>query len=126
MAVAEGAGDYTVALDPGHGGSMHGAPGPKGLLEKDLTLDIARRIERRLRERGKVKVVLCREGDLLVPVRARVRCANQSAARLFLSLHANATPGAGTGKGRHRGFELYLAPVADVDADVKAATALAR
>ena len=116
--------EFTVALDPGHGGSQLGAPGPAGVLEKDLTLDLARRIDRRLRERGKVKVVLCRSSDVLVPVRARVRCANEARARLFLSLHANAAPEGR--KGALRGFELYLAPLADVDADVRAAAALAR
>lgn len=116
--------DFTVALDPGHGGSNLGARGPGGALEKDLMLDVARRIQRRLGARGLVKVVLCRSEDLLVPVRARVRCANQARARLFLSLHANAAP-PGPRQGTQRGFELYLAPLADVDADARAAAALA-
>ncbi|HEY0707277.1 MAG TPA: N-acetylmuramoyl-L-alanine amidase, partial [Polyangia bacterium] len=98
---------FTVALDPGHGGSNLGAQGPGGVLEKHLTLDLARRIEARLKERGQVKAVLCRTDDVAVPVRARVRCANEAKARLFLSLHANASP-LGPRRGTQRGFELYV------------------
>jgi N-acetylmuramoyl-L-alanine amidase len=77
-------------------------------------------VQRRLaRERG-IRVVLCREGDVAVPMRARVRCANESGARLFISLHANASPEAR--RGAQRGFELYVSPPADVDADAQAAT----
>jgi N-acetylmuramoyl-L-alanine amidase len=120
----EGAGGdgFTVALDPGHGGSNLGAAGAGGVFEKQLTLDLARRIERRLRERGQVKVVMCRTSDVLVPVRARVRCANQAGARLFLSLHANSSP-VGPRRGTQRGFELYVLPPAGVAADARAAAA---
>ncbi len=115
---------YTVAIDPGHGGSNKGAASASGVHEKHLVLDIARRIERRLRAGGKVNPVLCRSGDVLVPVRARVRCANQAGARLFLSLHANASP-EGKVRGSQRGFELYVPPVSDVDADARVAAVLA-
>jgi N-acetylmuramoyl-L-alanine amidase len=114
---------YTVALDPGHGGSNLGAASPGGVYEKHLVLDIARRIERRLRTGGKVNPIMCRNADVLVPVRARVRCANQAGARLFVSLHANASP-AGS-RGTQRGFELYVSPVGDVDIEAKAAAAVA-
>ncbi len=115
---------YTVALDPGHGGSNLGTASSSGVHEKQLVMDVARRIERRLRAGGKVKPVLCRSGDVLVPVRARVRCANESGARLFISLHANASP-PGPTHGTQRGFELYVSPVSDVDTDARAAAALA-
>jgi N-acetylmuramoyl-L-alanine amidase len=113
---------FTVALDPGHGGSNLGAVGAGGVFEKQLTLDLARRIERRLRERGQVKVVMCRTSDVLVPVRARVRCANQAGARLFLSIHANSSP-VGPRRGTQRGFELFVLPAAGVAADARAAAA---
>jgi N-acetylmuramoyl-L-alanine amidase len=116
--------DFTVALDAGHGGSNLGAAAA-GLYEKQVTLDIARRVERRLRARKLVRVVLCRPDDALVPVRARVRCANQAGARLFVSIHANASP-EGPSRGTQRGFELYVLPVRDVDTDAAAAAALAR
>jgi N-acetylmuramoyl-L-alanine amidase len=112
---------FTVVLDAGHGGTNLGAAGLEaGLFEKRVTLEIARRVQRRLvRERG-LRVVLCRQIDALVPMRARVRCANEAGARLFLSLHANASPEAR--RGAQRGFEIYVLPPADVDADVEAAT----
>jgi N-acetylmuramoyl-L-alanine amidase len=116
--------DYTVALDPGHGGSNQGAVGPGGVLEKQLTLDIVRRVQRRLAARGKVRVVMCRSEDIAVPVRARVRCANDAGARLFISVHANSSP-MGPLRGTQRGFLMFLAPVEDVDADARAAAALA-
>lgn len=115
---------FTVALDPGHGGSNLGAQGPGGVLEKHLTLDLARRIEARLKERGQVKAVLCRTDDVAVPVRARVRCANEAKARLFLSLHANASP-LGPRRGTQRGFELYVLAPGAVAADARAAAATA-
>ena len=126
LGLAVGAGpDYTVVLDAGHGGSNLGTEGLKGALEKNLTLDLVRRIERKLAIRGKVKVVQCRTADVLVPIRTRVRCANQAAGQLFLSVHANASP-MGPKRGTQRGFELYVLPVEDVDADARAAAALAR
>jgi N-acetylmuramoyl-L-alanine amidase len=115
---------FTVALDAGHGGSNLGAEGAQGVLEKQLTLDLARRIEWRLRERGQIKVVMCRSEDEMVPVRARVRCANQAGARLFLSLHANSSP-MGPKRGTQRGFELYVLPPKAVAADARAAAATA-
>jgi N-acetylmuramoyl-L-alanine amidase len=114
--------DFTVALDPGHGGSNVGAAAA-GQYEKQVTLDIARRVERRLAIRHQVRTLLCRRDDTLVPVRARVRCANEAAARLFVSIHANASP-EGSSRGSQRGFELYVLPVRDVDTDAAAAAAL--
>jgi N-acetylmuramoyl-L-alanine amidase len=119
-ALADGPVLFTVALDAGHGGTNLGAAGIEpGLYEKRVTLEIARRVERLLaRERG-IKVVLCRRLDVLVPMRARVRCANEAGARLFVSVHANASPQAR--RGAQRGFELYVMPPGDVDADAQAA-----
>src|SRR4051812_5717527 len=120
VALSTATAPFTVVLDAGHGGTNLGAAGLEGgLFEKRVTLEIARRVQRRLaRERG-LRVVLCRESDALVPMRARVRCANEAGARLFLSLHANASPQAR--RGAQRGFEIYVQPPADVDADVDAA-----
>jgi N-acetylmuramoyl-L-alanine amidase len=115
---------FVVAIDPGHGGSNLGAQGPGGVLEKQLTLDLARRIEARLNRRGQIKTVLCRTTDMAVPVRARVRCANEAGARLFLSLHANASP-LGPRRGTQRGFELYVLAPGAVAADARAAAATA-
>jgi len=67
---------------------------------------------------------LCRTTDVLVPIRARVRCANQAGARLFVSVHANAA-GPGEEPGSQRGFTLYVLPVADVDKEVARVALLA-
>jgi N-acetylmuramoyl-L-alanine amidase len=112
---------FTVVLDAGHGGTNLGAAGLNPELhEKQVTLEIARRARRRLANERGLRVVLCRENDVLVPMRARVRCANEAGARLFLSIHANASPTAR--RGAQRGFELYVMPPSDVDADLEAAT----
>src|SRR5450432_3869391 len=107
---------FVVALDPGHGGSNLGTVGAGGLPEKDVTLALARQLRSRLEAAPGVRVVLCRDKDVLVPIRARSRCAAEARADLFLSLHANATP-AGVAPGSQRGFELYVLPPEDVEDD---------
>ncbi|HSZ81600.1 MAG TPA: N-acetylmuramoyl-L-alanine amidase [Polyangia bacterium] len=107
---------FVVVLDPGHGGSNLGAAAADGLLEKDVTLALARRVRARLETAPGVRVVVCRERDVLVPIRARARCAAAAHADLFVSLHANATP-AGVAPGSQRGFELYVLPPEDVEDD---------
>ena len=117
---------FVVVLDPGHGGSNRGAPTAKPeLFEKHLTLDIARLVQRRLQSETGIKIVLCRTEDLLVPIRARTRCANQAGARLFLSIHANAAS-AEQGPGSQRGFTLFVLPTSDVDQEVARAALLAK
>ena len=116
---------FVVALDPGHGGSNRGAPtASPELYEKHLTLDIARLVQRRLLGEPGLKIVLCRTGDFLVPIRARARCANQARARLFLSIHANAAS-VEQGPGSQRGFEIFVLPTSDVDQEVTRAALLA-
>jgi N-acetylmuramoyl-L-alanine amidase len=114
-AAAAGA-PFVVALDPGHGGSNLGTVGENGILEKELTLALARRLAARLERAPEVRVVMCRDRDVLVPIRARARCAAEARADLFLSLHANATP-AGVVPGSQRGFEVYVLPPEDVEDD---------
>ena len=79
----------TLAIDPGHGGDEIGVRGAGGLVEKDLTLDVARRL-RGLIERGLgIRVILTRDDDRTVPIDERAAAANNSKANLLLSLHAN-------------------------------------
>jgi N-acetylmuramoyl-L-alanine amidase len=80
----------TIVLDAGHGGSDSGAVGPAGLMEKELVLDVTRRVARLLEERLDVKIVLSRDGDHFVPLRDRTSFANRRRADLFVSIHANA------------------------------------
>jgi N-acetylmuramoyl-L-alanine amidase len=125
LAASGGAAPFTVAVDPGHGGTNKGAAGLRpGLHEKQVTLEIARRIRRRLASDRNLRVVLCRDSDTLVPNRARVRCANEAGARLFVSIHANASPEAK--RGTQKGFELYVLPAGEVEMDAEAAVLGAR
>ena len=79
-----------IVLDAGHGGHDSGAVGPGGLQEKDLVLDVTRRVARLVEERLGVKAVLSRDGDHFVPLRDRTSFANKERADLFVSIHANA------------------------------------
>jgi N-acetylmuramoyl-L-alanine amidase len=80
----------TVVLDPGHGGEDVGVRGPDGIQEKELTLDVARRLRQRLEMRLGVRVILTRDDDRATGLDERAAAANNSKADLFLSLHANA------------------------------------
>jgi N-acetylmuramoyl-L-alanine amidase len=87
-----------IVIDPGHGGHDAGAVGPSGLQEKELSLDIARRVAALLQEELGVRVVLTRVRDQFVGLRERTALANRERADLFLSIHVNAAPdGAATG-----------------------------
>jgi N-acetylmuramoyl-L-alanine amidase len=96
-----------VVVDAGHGGSENGAMGQGGLTEKELTLDVARRLLPLLQRQG-LEVILTREGDQTVPLEARTRKANEARADLFISIHVNAAPD------RARdGVETYYLDIAD-------------
>jgi N-acetylmuramoyl-L-alanine amidase len=87
-----------IVIDPGHGGHDAGAVGPSGLQEKELALDVARRVAGLLQEELGVRVVLTRARDQFVGLRERTALANRERADLFVSIHVNATPdGAATG-----------------------------
>jgi N-acetylmuramoyl-L-alanine amidase len=77
-------------LDAGHGGHDSGAVGPGGLQEKELVLDVTRRVARLLEDRVDVKVRLSRDADYFVTLRDRTSLANRERADLFVSIHANA------------------------------------
>lgn len=79
-----------VVLDAGHGGHDTGAVGPGGLQEKELVLDVTRRVARLLEEKLDVKVLLSRDTDQFVTLRDRTTNANRERADLFVSIHANA------------------------------------
>jgi N-acetylmuramoyl-L-alanine amidase len=84
----------TIVVDPGHGGHDVGAVGPSGLQEKELALDIARRVAALLQEELGVRVVLTRARDQFIGLRERTTLANRERADLFLSIHVNASPAA--------------------------------
>src|SRR6059036_2322544 len=79
-----------IVLDAGHGGHDAGALGPTGLMEKDLVLDVTRRVAKLVEERLGIKVRLTRDADHFVTLRDRTSFANRERADLFVSIHANA------------------------------------
>jgi N-acetylmuramoyl-L-alanine amidase len=79
----------TVVIDPGHGGEDEGAKGPNGVLEKDVVLDVGRRLAEELEDAG-LRVVLTRSSDEFVSLDKRTHIANDARGDLFVSIHANA------------------------------------
>lgn len=92
----------TIVVDAGHGGHDTGTIGPSGLLEKDLTLDVALRLGKLLENRLGANVVYTRDDDTFVPLETRTAIANQQQADLFISIHANSSNDASA-----RGVETY-------------------
>lgn len=97
-----------IVVDAGHGGSETGARGPGGLLEKDVTLDMAKRLQAGLSRRLGVKVILTRDGDRLMGLDDRTAIANHGRADLFLSIHVNASQ-VKTARGAETFFLSYQA-----------------
>lgn len=82
----------TIVIDPGHGGEDPGTSGQAGTREKDITLDIARRLQRRLNHYAGYDILLTRERDEALPLEARIDFANARKADLFVSIHVNNIP----------------------------------
>ena len=82
-----------VMIDPGHGGDDNGAVLSDKLLEKDLTLSLARRLKAELQEKGVVARLL-RDADLTLSLEQRAETANEQHAALYVALHAG-MPGRG-------------------------------
>jgi N-acetylmuramoyl-L-alanine amidase len=102
--VAESApGIRTIVIDPGHGGKEIGAIGPSGMMEKDVTLTICRKLADALSRKLGARVILTRNDDVVVSLDQRTGIANQYHADLFLSVHMNAA----VVKGAH-GSETYF------------------
>jgi N-acetylmuramoyl-L-alanine amidase len=81
-----------VVIDPGHGGHDQGTQGPKGLVEKDLVLDVAQRVGKLIEDHMNAEVIYTRTDDTFVPLEGRTALANEKKADLFLSIHANSSP----------------------------------
>ena len=81
-----------IVLDPGHGGHDTGTVGPEGLREKDLVLDVAKRLGALIEQRMGSEVIYTRTDDTFVPLERRTEIANEAKADLFLSIHANSSP----------------------------------
>tara|TARA_Y100000748_G_C15480926_1_gene482758 strand:- start:192 stop:1448 length:1257 start_codon:yes stop_codon:yes gene_type:complete len=81
--------DIVVAIDAGHGGKYPGAVGTNNILEKDVTLLIAKELQRTLRDTEGYSPVMIREGDETVALNDRYQRARQYAADIFISIHAD-------------------------------------
>jgi len=90
-----------VAVDAGHGGEDTGARGPKsvGVLEKNVTLAVARALVDELNQIKGVRGILTRDGDYFIPLHDRYRQAEKMKADVFVSIHANSSKRRGSGNG---------------------------
>jgi N-acetylmuramoyl-L-alanine amidase len=113
-----GAAVKCVVIDPGHGGHDTGTIGSNGMREKDLVLDVARRLRAYIkRNYPDVEVVLTRDSDRFVALEERTAIANSRRADLFISVHANASESRGAS-----GVETYfMSPDRAPSEDLKAA-----
>ncbi|MFT5425803.1 MAG: N-acetylmuramoyl-L-alanine amidase [Gammaproteobacteria bacterium] len=82
--------DVVIAIDAGHGGEDPGAMGPRGVREKDVTLQIAKNLANLINQEYGMKAVLIREGDYFLRLRSRIEKAREHKADLFVSIHADA------------------------------------
>ena len=80
-----------IVIDAGHGGHDTGTIGPNGLLEKEVVLDVAKRLGRLLESRLGAQVIYTRQDDTFIPLETRTAIANRERADLFISIHANSS-----------------------------------
>ena len=107
----------TIIIDPGHGGKDPGAVGYRGTLEKDVALDVAKRLEKKISRNMSVKTVLTRDEDIFLKLDERKQIANDNNGSLFISIHANAAQDR-----RASGFETFLIGPNKNEAAVRVAT----
>ena len=93
----------TIVIDAGHGGKDPGAVGYRGTKEKDIALDVAKRLEKKLSKNMNVKIVMTRDEDVFLRLSERTKIANESNGNLFISIHTNAAEDR-----RASGFETFL------------------
>ena len=106
-----------IVIDPGHGGKDYGAPGYiRGVHEKDIVLQMAKRLARRIRKEIGCNVYLTREGDRYLTLEERTAIANTREADLFISLHTNAHR-----DHRAYGIETYFLNLATDDEAIRVA-----
>ena len=91
-----------IVIDAGHGGYDTGTIGPNGLMEKDVVLDVAKRLGRLLEARLGAEVIYTRRDDTFIPLETRTAIANRERADLFISIHANSSHNSDA-----RGVETY-------------------
>jgi len=102
-----------IVIDPGHGGHDTGTISPGGMQEKDLVLDVGRRLRAYIKQNyPDVEVIMTRDADRFVALEERTAIANSRHADLFISIHANASPSRGAS-----GVETFFVSPDRVPAD---------
>ncbi|MBA64776.1 MAG: hypothetical protein CMG55_03140 [Candidatus Marinimicrobia bacterium] len=107
----------TIVLDAGHGGKDPGTSGKYGTKEKDVVLDITKRVGRLLEKNTGIKVVYTRTEDIFIPLWKRTKIANEAGGKLFVSIHINSNPNR-----KIKGFETYLYSSAYSDEAIEVAS----
>jgi len=97
-----------VMIDPGHGGKDDGAAGRHGIREKQVSLNLAKKVKREVEKIAKlqgypIELRLTRDEDIFIPLKERARMANEWGADMFVSVHLNSSP-----VSKARGFEVYF------------------
>lgn len=105
-----------VVIDPGHGGHDPGAIGRRGVKEKDVVLDIAKKLKKILETKYAVKVFLTRDDDRYLELKERTDFANRHNADLFVSVHINASRDR-----RTKGIETWFLNIPSSEYDKKVA-----
>jgi N-acetylmuramoyl-L-alanine amidase len=98
--------DVIIAIDAGHGGKDPGATGRSGTHEKNVTLQIAKRLEKDINAQRGMKAVLVRKNDRYMRLRDRIQKARDNHADMMISLHADSFPDP-----RARGSSIYALSV---------------
>jgi len=109
-----------IVVDPGHGGDQGGATSPTGLLEKDVSLQVAHRVREHLEKELGAHVLMTRDEDQSLPLPERVEFANKQRPDLFVSIHCNAMPTRRT-RARVQGIETYFLSASASNATARAA-----
>ena len=104
-----------IVIDPGHGGPDTGAVAKTGDEEKELVLEVAKKLRDRLVKTGRYRVIMTRDDDTFVPLEERVAIARSNAAALFISVHADSLS---RGAGEASGATIYT--VSDRASDAEA------
>ncbi|MDL2321466.1 N-acetylmuramoyl-L-alanine amidase [Desulfosarcina sp. OttesenSCG-928-B08] len=106
-----------IVIDPGHGGKDYGAPGyKKGVHEKQVTLEMAKRLAKKVEKELGCEVILTRTTDRYLTLEERTAIANTKNADLFISIHTNAVKDA-----RAYGIETYFLNLATDDEAIRVA-----
>lgn len=106
VAISASAKDFTVVLDPGHGGKDYGAVGAI-TNEKTINLDVGLELRRLLKEHDGMKVVMTRDDDRFITLQERAAIANRNHGDLFISIHVNSVDKKNRNRQHVRGASVY-------------------